>query len=682
MAKEAIGRVRIITDAKGFHTAMRKMSWEAQTFQGKMMAVGGQMKSVGRTMTLGVTTPIVAGLALSVKAAQEENKQMEVMAKLLKTNAKATDEQVAAMERWISKQQSATNFSDGELRPAVQSLVVATGDLNEAQDLTGLAMDIAAAKGKPVAAVAEAISKAYNGNVGALGRLGVATRDAEGKTLSFAEATEAAQKRYQGAAKTAADPFTQAKNAIADASEELGRVFTPIVVKLAEKLKGLAEWFNGLSSRSKKFIGVLLVVAAAIGPLLIIFGSLISLVATLSTVVMVGGTAMTLFGAIIAALTSPITLTIAAIVAIGVALVVLYKKNETFRKIVTRAWEVIKKVGVAVWAVIKKALGLFWADMKLKFALMKKAISVLKVAFNGISRVATAVWDRVSGAFRSGYINTVAWINKMIDKINWLLGKIGVAKIANVTTGAPPQSTSSGYTSTEKRGDSIFGTGRKPGTGDAGGIYDFMGGDLWGMLSKVLPDMPALPPVLSGVPKAVLEKVKKYIRGLFSGGGSLGAIPGGAGYAWAYALAKRFGLSVTSTFRPGAITASGNMSNHGIYGKAADFAGPAGRMMALANALFGSPGGFSEIIYQHRGYSRGSNYYFPRNDHFDHVHVARGDSAGGSGVRPSGGGSLNVNVVMPGGSTIIGTSGEVARILAPMISREVAKQNARANRRR
>lgn len=103
---------------------------------------------------------------------------------------------------------------------------------------------------------------------------------------------------------------------------------------------------------------------------------------------------------------------------------------------------------------------------------------------------------------------------------------------------------------------------------------------------------------------------------------------GGKGYGWANALAKRFGLTVTSSFRPGAITASGYRSFHATYGKAADLAGPPSAMRALFNYLVAHRGGIAEAIYQHQMIKNGVLMGFGRNDHFDHVHVARGDGVG------------------------------------------------------
>jgi len=76
------------------------------------------------------------------------------------------------VENYISKTQQATGVLDDLLRPAFQSLLIATRDYAEAQKLLNLSLDISAGTGKDVAAVSSALSKAYLGNYASLTRLG------------------------------------------------------------------------------------------------------------------------------------------------------------------------------------------------------------------------------------------------------------------------------------------------------------------------------------------------------------------------------------------------------------------------------------------------------------------------------------------------------------------------------
>ena len=76
------------------------------------------------------------------------------------------------VDNFINKTQQATGVLDDFLRPAFQSLLIATRDYAQAQKLLNLSLDISAGTGKDVAAVATALSRAYLGNYASLTRLG------------------------------------------------------------------------------------------------------------------------------------------------------------------------------------------------------------------------------------------------------------------------------------------------------------------------------------------------------------------------------------------------------------------------------------------------------------------------------------------------------------------------------
>lgn len=94
--------------------------------------------------------------------------------------------------------------------------------------------------------------------------------------------------------------------------EELGTILIPIVQILLTHLRGLVEWFRGLSEEQQKAILVILAIVAAIGPLLIVLGSLAGAITSVIAVLPV-------VAALIAALISPIGLVVIAIVALATA---------------------------------------------------------------------------------------------------------------------------------------------------------------------------------------------------------------------------------------------------------------------------------------------------------------------------------------------------------------------------
>ncbi len=93
------------------------------------------------------------------------------------------------------------------------------------------------------------------------------------------------------------------------------------------------------------------------------------------------------------------------------------------------------------------------------------------------------------------------------------------------------------------------------------------------------------------------------------------------------AAAAQFGLGVTSGLRPGAITANGTPSDHGI-GKALDVAGSAAGMAGFFKALLGNPA-VKQAFYDPLGSIFGGAWSsYREGGHSDHVHVATYDKGG------------------------------------------------------
>jgi hypothetical protein len=130
----------------------------------------------------------------------------------------------------------ATGVADDELRPALGRLVRSTGDITKAQDLLSTALDISAATGKPVEAIANSLAKAYDGNTAALGKLGVGLSTAELKTMSFEQVQGRLTELFGGAAAANADTYAgkiaRVQVAFDEAKETLGTALLPILDKL------------------------------------------------------------------------------------------------------------------------------------------------------------------------------------------------------------------------------------------------------------------------------------------------------------------------------------------------------------------------------------------------------------------------------------------------------------------
>lgn len=164
------------------------------------------------------------------RAAAEDEKAQASLAGALRTNVGATDEMIAANERWISTMQIATTTADNDLRQAIIDLTVAGRTLEDAQNDVAIAIDIAASKGIDLTTVIKGMSRALaTGSTGGFGRLGIDTKNAAGEMLTYDEVLKNAAETMGGAAATAANTFAGAMErsriAMQEAREEAGKNF-------------------------------------------------------------------------------------------------------------------------------------------------------------------------------------------------------------------------------------------------------------------------------------------------------------------------------------------------------------------------------------------------------------------------------------------------------------------------
>ena len=121
---------------------------------------------------------------------------------------------------------------------------------------------------------------------------------------------------------------------------------------------------------------------------------------------------------------NPISLIIIALVALGAALVVAWQKSETFRNIVTGAWNAIKSAALGVWNWMRDSLlpGIMgvWNSLSSGFSAVKD--SIVKT-WDGITGKFAAAWGWVSGAFRSMWSGVVRVISWPIDSAKGLASK-------------------------------------------------------------------------------------------------------------------------------------------------------------------------------------------------------------------------------------------------------------------
>lgn len=174
----------------------------------------------------------------SVKAFMADEAAQRKFSTTLKNTTNATDDQVSATEDWITQQQALTGFADDKLRPSFETLARVTGDVGKATEYTTLAMDISRGTGKDLETVSLALGKAYDGNEGALRRLGIPLDDNKVKTGDFLGITTDLKDMFKGQASEYADSYAGKMEILGTRTEELkesvGEILMPSITAMVD----------------------------------------------------------------------------------------------------------------------------------------------------------------------------------------------------------------------------------------------------------------------------------------------------------------------------------------------------------------------------------------------------------------------------------------------------------------
>ncbi|HAP4409679.1 TPA: phage tail tape measure protein [Enterococcus faecalis] len=238
------------------------------------------------------------------------------------------------------------------------------------------------------------------------------------------------------------DPIDQAKiaqNQFKIAMGELGEqvqiALLPAFEAASNAIQKVSTWFSGLTDNQKQTIITIAGVVAAIGPVLVVLGTLASSISSLIPV--------------IAFIASPIGIVIAALAAFVAGIVIAYNKVDWFRDFINTSFNVIKDIVVGVFKVLADTTKSTF-DFITGFigGAMDGAVKIISDYVNAITRIFGGIIDFVTGVFTGDWSR--AWqgvvdifggifegivavakapINAMITLINGFLGGLNNIKI-------------------------------------------------------------------------------------------------------------------------------------------------------------------------------------------------------------------------------------------------------------
>ena len=165
------------------------------------------------------------------------------------------------VQAFIDKTQMATGVSDDQLRPSLNRLLLATNNVATAQSGLTLALDIAAGTGKSVEQVSNALGKAYEGNVGALSKLGVGIDSATLKSMTMDQVTTSLSSKFSGQAAAAAETYQgkidRLTIAADEAKETIGYALLNALDNVSNAFGGVGGVQEGIGQTARGFAGLI-----------------------------------------------------------------------------------------------------------------------------------------------------------------------------------------------------------------------------------------------------------------------------------------------------------------------------------------------------------------------------------------------------------------------------------------
>ena len=274
--------LKLLADVDNFTKNLNKADNDVSTFGDKVSDFG---KKAGLAFAAaGAAAVAYAGkLAIDgVKSAIADAAAQEKLALTLTNVTGATEAQIAATEDYITKTSLAFGVTDDELRPSLERLARATGNLQKAQELQTVAIDVAAGSGKSLEAVTNAMAKAAEGNTASLAKLGIGLTSAQLKTMSMDQITAKLADTFENQASVKADTFAgkmarlqiafdegketvgafildaitpmvetivnQVIPAISDFTSNLGEKLQPVIKVVQPIINGLRNAFNSVKN--------------------------------------------------------------------------------------------------------------------------------------------------------------------------------------------------------------------------------------------------------------------------------------------------------------------------------------------------------------------------------------------------------------------------------------------------
>ena len=335
-----------------------------QSANKNLQQLGKTVAGVGKKMSLFVTGPLAALGTLAVKTASDYEETRSKFQTVFGDFAAQAEEWAVNFGRAVGRSQ---NDILGWLS-TIQDTFVPLGFAREqsaefSKVVTQLAVDLASFNNVAEDKALADLQTTLVGNVEAARKYGViinqtvldqqllnmgieggvAAASEQEKVLARLQILIASTGDAQGDAARTAQSFANQMRALRsdlkDVLTILGQIMLPVLSKIIARVRSAIEFFKNMDERFQRLIVIAGALVAAIGPLLVLIGSFITIAPAI--------------GAAFTAMLGPIGLVIAAVAALGVGIFFLVKHWDEVSRFMVDTWVFLKDKALMIFNLIK-----------------------------------------------------------------------------------------------------------------------------------------------------------------------------------------------------------------------------------------------------------------------------------------------------------------------------------------
>lgn len=403
----------------------KKLSESMAGISSKMKSVGNALAGVGRGLSAAITLPLLgvgtAATNMAMDAVESENLFEVSMGKM-----------ADSARKWSEETSKALGLNAYSVRKSVSTYNVMLDSMGLSEKeaykmataMTQLSYDMASFYNLKPEEAFEKLKSGISGEAEPLKALGILVNDNTIKTYAYThgiakqgkelteqqkvmarygvimEQTSKAQGDLARTADSPTNKIRRMKEQIAELGIKVGNLLIPVLEKLINIISPVIDKLQSMSEEQRKTSLIVAGFVAAIGPVLIVvghmvtaFGAISGVFSKLSLAVANAGGLMAVLKGAFAAITGPVGIAVAVIGVLAASFVRLYKNNENFREKVNEVWDQIKTFIVEVCDIIKEYWVKWGDDIKGIFTGLMDALKPILFLILGVFQV---VWPAIA----------------------------------------------------------------------------------------------------------------------------------------------------------------------------------------------------------------------------------------------------------------------------------------------